>query len=707
MTLSVQWLVGLKAFCKAARVHLMHHVHALEFDLVYHQGTVHYHRHNMAAASYRYLESLGAGQIRLLDLKAGDEQDDIEIELQILDLSQTPQYEALSYEWGTTRKTQFVRILGSVINITHGLYLILKQIRDKSQSRRLWIDAISINQEDGLEKSLQITQMAIIFGRATRVLIWLGPQGNRPHDVFQMLSALARLWIERKLEMVQEGELRPLSWTTVGMLEMLFLQPWDKDLWLAIYELTNRPYFRRTWIVQEVAVAKDARVLCGPSEMSWTDFVFATSYLSRSLYHLHQNSSDAGLARISAITNMRSAYQSGATIELADVCIISQTLQATHGQDKVYGFLGLLRGKAQQTTVQKFLRVDYNIPAQVVYLRAAQYSILESQDLRICHCKAFLSEIPGAYSSWAPDWSMDLSLAQTIVLRPHNKIKGQIKGSISFDSDVMRLPGYHIDRISCVSDPLTSENPLPDIQRIMVFLSQGKAATYPPGNEILAVQDLEYTIDRLKQLTYLGQESLYEATWRTLISNTALFVTAHSTFRQHFDAIVDSLRLRARGVFWKCVRACDKLEMDDTSLSRLEQDPIAQQLWQCIQAQDAGPYYRELVNTIGRRIFFTTEKGYIGFGSPGGQVGDSIAILKGGWTPFMLRQQGNGFRMIGDTYVHGIRTTMLLSTSSDRVIPSASIQCFIDQLCLPCWSSTYLRSPLYSLLRRSIKMSYD
>lgn len=140
-----------------------------------------------------------------------------------------------------------------------------------------------------------------------------------------------------------------------------------------------------------------------------------------------------------------------------------------------------------------------------------------------------------------------------------------------------------------------------------------------------------------------------------MITNTALFVTARSTFRQHFDAIVDSLRLRARGVFWKCVKAYDDTEIDDTSWSRLEGDLVAQQLWQRIQAKDAGPYYRELVNTIGRRIFSTTEKGYIGFGSPGGQIGDSIVILKGGWTPFILRQQENGFQMIGDTYVHGIR----------------------------------------------------
>jgi hypothetical protein len=189
----------------------------------------------------------------------------------------------------------------------------------------------------------------------------------------------------------------------------------------------------------------------------------------------------------------------------------------------------------------------------------------------------------------------------------------------------------------------------------MIFLSRGKTAVFPLGDEVLTVQDLEHTIDTLKQSIYRGLENQYEAIWRTLIANTALFVAARPTFRQHFDAIVDLLRLRARGVSWRCIKACDRTEIDLLSLSRLCQDPEAQRLWHSIQAQDAGPYYRELVNTIGRRILFTTEKGYIGFGSPGGRAGDSIAILKGGWTPFIPRQQGSGFQMIGDTYVHGVK----------------------------------------------------
>ena len=77
--------------------------------------------------------------------------------------------------------------------------------------------------------------MADIFGKATRVLVWLGPQGSRSHDVFRMLYALAKLWIRREVRKAREGEFRPLSWTDVDLVEAIALQPWDDDLWIAIY----------------------------------------------------------------------------------------------------------------------------------------------------------------------------------------------------------------------------------------------------------------------------------------------------------------------------------------------------------------------------------------------------------------------------------------------------------------------------------------
>ncbi|PVH96255.1 hypothetical protein DM02DRAFT_617342 [Periconia macrospinosa] len=64
------------------------------------------------------------------------------------------------------------------------------------------------------------------------------------------------------------------------------------------------------------------------------------------------------------------------------------------------------------------------------------------------------------------------------------------------------------------------------------------------------------------------------------------------------------------------------------------------------------------------RRFFVTEKGYFGLGPPDIQEADSVCILLGGSTPYILRPRhahslgarslGAGYDFVGDAYVHGI-----------------------------------------------------
>jgi hypothetical protein len=62
--------------------------------------------------------------------------------------------------------------------------------------------------------------------------------------------------------------------------------------------------------------------------------------------------------------------------------------------------------------------------------------------------------------------------------------------------------------------------------------------------------------------------------------------------------------------------------------------------------------------TSGRRMFITS-RGYIGLGPVHTQIGDEVAILLGGSTPFMLREAVSAkagethWNLLGDCYVHG------------------------------------------------------
>jgi len=71
--------------------------------------------------------------------------------------------------------------------------------------------------------------------------------------------------------------------------------------------------------------------------------------------------------------------------------------------------------------------------------------------------------------------------------------------------------------------------------------------------------------------------------------------------------------------------------------------------------------------TYGRKMF-TTEDRYVGLGPKNMQRGDCIASLEGGHVPYILRQVGERFELIGDCYIHGVmQGEWLDQTRSERI----------------------------------------
>ncbi|PMD19241.1 HET-domain-containing protein, partial [Hyaloscypha hepaticicola] len=121
-------------------------------------------------------------EIRLITLLPGRKNDQIECELSIRKLEaladNTP-YEALSYCWGTMGAAMKIHIYdGSsrigIVLVTPTLHNALLVFRREQAARKLWIDAICIDQMNDKEKNLQIPLMRQIYGGSSGLLIWLG-----------------------------------------------------------------------------------------------------------------------------------------------------------------------------------------------------------------------------------------------------------------------------------------------------------------------------------------------------------------------------------------------------------------------------------------------------------------------------------------------------------------------------------------------------
>jgi hypothetical protein len=139
----------------------------------------------------RLYEPLYKGNIiRLLEIQPGRYEDVLNFQFHYADLSKHYQrYEALSYIWG---KDPFVKINGEYqdykctafcdgyeLLISANLEKALRNLRLDNDSRIVWVDAICINQGDIPERNHQVTLMSAVYGRASRVIAWLGGETER------------------------------------------------------------------------------------------------------------------------------------------------------------------------------------------------------------------------------------------------------------------------------------------------------------------------------------------------------------------------------------------------------------------------------------------------------------------------------------------------------------------------------------------------
>jgi hypothetical protein len=63
---------------------------------------------------------------------------------------------------------------------------------------------------------------------------------------------------------------------------------------------------------------------------------------------------------------------------------------------------------------------------------------------------------------------------------------------------------------------------------------------------------------------------------------------------------------------------------------------------------------RGVVYGMANRRAMRTQEGYVGLALGIAEVGDRIALFKGGKLPFVIRSRGSDWELVGDCYVHGI-----------------------------------------------------
>ena len=150
-------------------------------------------------------------------------------------LSESPLYTAVSWMWGSPGDLVDLDLDGHKLIVQRNLRGIIEQLRDDNQSRRVWIDAICIDQENILEKGHQVQMMGKIYQNANYVVACLN--ATRPEDSKHLYREAVSLH-----RILQKGRYS----TNTSSYRLLF---------------GNR-YFTRRWIIQEIALAQAVIFSC-------------------------------------------------------------------------------------------------------------------------------------------------------------------------------------------------------------------------------------------------------------------------------------------------------------------------------------------------------------------------------------------------------------------------------------------------------------
>jgi hypothetical protein len=245
-------------------------------------------------------------EIRLIQLDPGHGGSPLKTTIQYRHLSNNPDYQALSYTWGSpfnrdhpswnqyqvSTAQHDLYIDDRIIKVTESLHSALLRLRQPVKALVFWVDAICIEQSHDEEKAWQIQQMREIYERAARVVIWLGPSdatsdiamsvlqaGYRYYLRAQQYTKLGAKWVN--IPQPKDGQEFDDQLTAGSFGKMFGMVP-ESDVPIpdypieAVANLLNRAYWGRGWCWQEFVVAAKITIVCGQKILEDGDMCIQT-----------------------------------------------------------------------------------------------------------------------------------------------------------------------------------------------------------------------------------------------------------------------------------------------------------------------------------------------------------------------------------------------------------------------------------------------
>ena len=555
---------------------------------------------------YKYLRINGKDQIRLLHLLPGPASAEMRIKIETVTLSadQYPQYEALSYAWGSaenpssivvtvdhayeskTRGQSLEKIVNSSTSrstsVTKNLAEALPYLRDATEPRTLWIDAICIDQSNGKEKGEQVSRMGEIFKSSSGVLVWLGPEISASSAVIEFLNELScQVRVDWATWDVSSRPGAVKDW--IEMRDSFY----DKEeLVDGLSQLLMRPWFERLWVWQEIRAKDNALVICSYDRILWQDLRSATSALLG--YGLDRNLS----RHLLFLQNMADASASG---QLHTYTGLTFRCICADPRDRIFALKSLLHHREGDA-----IKPDYEKSTSEIYTDVMVEYALNLGNLNLlclCDVSTKLEESP----SWVPNWS---SLKEKpIILSFHASGQSICEAEVGMES--MEVAGTYCATVTQVESLFDADASDMDVMS--------------KTSEVVSLHDMN--------APYIGGGNMLSAYCCTLFYNdfSETFLPTRSD-RPSFERACGTLRaiLARNGDY-------------GLELTRLISEDV-----------------EALRDIMAGQTIFMTREGYIGTSGLDARLGDQVVVFLGCKNPMILRPARGSYQVVGQCYVQGL-----------------------------------------------------
>jgi hypothetical protein len=168
--------------------------------------------------------------------------------------------------WGTDATPEEIVLNGQRKKIRQNLAEAIRTMRNAEQISPLWIDAISINQDDVAERGRQVRRMGQIYDNACAVYSYIGPPDNDTEDVVNFMKELGK---HPMVRFNDEGEFILGDWEATDANANPIHPKRLAALCSALYKLLTRQYFRRSWILQVICLGVQVNCEANISPRKW------------------------------------------------------------------------------------------------------------------------------------------------------------------------------------------------------------------------------------------------------------------------------------------------------------------------------------------------------------------------------------------------------------------------------------------------------